>query len=221
MLFFAQDRPGISSLNGEGLQVGGLFAIPIQITNGDEIYNFSEKELSLIKNTKFQDNVKNSISSSVHILDDLNLINLKNYIQKYLNYYIYNVIHIPQDVKIKVTTSWVNKTNNKQSHHSHSHPNSFVSGVVYLTPNNLLNFFHPGSSLFLFSRTLETNFGHPTHSFVCQFEEIGSLVLFPSSLFHSVPEYDGKEPRYSLSFNTMIYGKIGDGVNQLVLPESN
>ena len=38
----------------------------------------------------------------------------------------------------------------------------------------------------------------------------GELVLFPSSLRHSVPFNKGNETRYSMSFNTFCIDELGD-----------
>jgi hypothetical protein len=38
----------------------------------------------------------------------------------------------------------------------------------------------------------------------------GKLILFPSTLWHSVSEHDGDEPRQTLSFNAIPWGIVGD-----------
>ena len=219
MIFISQDLPGLSSSDQEGLKVAGLFGNPIQVSQGDDVYKFEEEELFLLKNVEFKDNFKNLISSSFYILDDLKLNNIKEYIQNYLNFYIRNILMLSEDIKIKITTSWVNKTLKNQGHHSHSHTNSIISGILTLTKNNKICFNDTNSAIHLFAKTLSLSSDDILSSTIqCQFQSVGSLILFPSSLNHHVPKYDGQEPRYSLSFNTIIYGKIGQGVDELVLP---
>jgi hypothetical protein len=40
--------------------------------------------------------------------------------------------------------------------------------------------------------------------------DVGTLLLFPSQLEHSVPEVEGDKDRYSISFNTFFKGAIGN-----------
>ena len=49
----------------------------------------------------------------------------------------------------------------------------------------------------------------------------GELVLFPSSLRHSVPINKGNEERYSMSFNTISIDELGsrDSLTHLNLKE--
>jgi|TARA_R110000772_G_scaffold157927_1_gene269184 hypothetical protein len=42
--------------------------------------------------------------------------------------------------------------------------------------------------------------------------EEGALLLFPSSLQHSVPPVEGEKDRISLSFNTFPVGDLGRNV---------
>ena len=39
--------------------------------------------------------------------------------------------------------------------------------------------------------------------------KVGTLLLFPSHLEHSVPELEAEKDRYSLSFNTFFKGELG------------
>ena len=90
----------------------------------------------------------------------------------------------------------------------HSHANSFVSGIVYLTPS------HPSSRTvfyrglggrdFTFSNDHAGSSPGPYNSPKWAVPEVapGDLVLFPSFLLHEVPTNQG-ERRVTLSFNAV------------------
>ncbi len=116
--------------------------------------------------------------------------------------------------RIKITQAWSNKTSPGQSHHWHSHPNSFVSGVFYLTTSQAGTRFAIGdiwSPKKNFSGNLDLN----TRSDVAPITHVepavaGTLVLFPSVVDHCVaPDPDEKDDRFTMSFNTFPEGVIG------------
>ena len=103
---------------------------------------------------------------------------------------------------------WVNVLDTGGRQAMHNHANSFVSGVVYLTPT------HPGSQTVFMKSPGGTDFlfknDHagmkPTEfsadKWVSPAPEPGDLVLFPSYLLHAVPPNQG-ERRITLSFNAV------------------
>lgn len=106
---------------------------------------------------------------------------------------------------------WVNVLDIGGVQAVHNHANSFVSGVVYLTPT------HPesqtvfmkssGSTDFVFkndhSRTTPTPFNGDR--WLAPPPSPGDLVLFPSYLLHAVPANPG-ERRITMSFNAIPSG---------------
>ena len=103
---------------------------------------------------------------------------------------------------------WVNIMNTGGHQAQHNHANSFISGVVYLTPT------HPGSQTVFMKSPGGTDFlfkndhqgTDPTEysadKWVSPAPEPGDLVLFPSYLLHAVPPNQG-ERRITLSFNAI------------------
>ena len=43
--------------------------------------------------------------------------------------------------------------------------------------------------------------------------EVGRLVIFPSSMVHDVDKNEGTKDRVTISFNTFIRGEMGDPEN--------
>jgi uncharacterized protein (TIGR02466 family) len=103
---------------------------------------------------------------------------------------------------------WVNVLDTGGHQAVHNHANSFISGVVYLTPS------HPGSQTVFMKSPGGTDFlfrnDHAgiTASEYCADKWIspapapGDMVLFPSYLMHAVPPNRG-ERRITLSFNAI------------------
>ena len=106
---------------------------------------------------------------------------------------------------------WVNVLDAGGLQAMHNHANSFVSGVVYLTP------MHPGSQTVFMKSSGGTEFifkhEHanitPTpfnaDRWVSPAPAPGDLVLFPSYVLHTVPPNEG-ERRITLSFNAIPGG---------------
>jgi uncharacterized protein (TIGR02466 family) len=103
---------------------------------------------------------------------------------------------------------WVNVLDTGGLQSMHNHANSFISGVVYLTPT------HPGSQTVFMKSSGSTEFVFrnehagitPTpfnaDRWVSPAPAPGDLVLFPSYLLHAVPPNEG-ERRITLSFNAI------------------
>jgi uncharacterized protein (TIGR02466 family) len=107
-----------------------------------------------------------------------------------------------------VKEMWTNMLETGGSQAMHSHANSFISGVFYLTPS------HPGSRT-VFIRPpggFEYSFRHHTRDaamgpfnagkYMVPAAEPGDLVLFPSYLYHEVPKNHG-EQRITIAFNAI------------------
>lgn len=107
-----------------------------------------------------------------------------------------------------VKEMWTNMLERGGSQAMHSHANSFISGIIYLTPS------HPGSRT-VFIRPpggFEYSFRHHTKQaamgpfnagkYMLPAAEPGDLVLFPSYLYHEVPRNQG-EQRITIAFNAI------------------
>ncbi len=108
----------------------------------------------------------------------------------------------------KVKEIWVNVLETGGHQAMHNHANSFVSGIVYLTPH------HPGSGT-VFHKAL----GGDSWAFVNQNERTrtgpfsaarwqtpqmapGDMMLFPSYMLHEVPKNQGAQ-RITMAFNAV------------------
>jgi len=103
---------------------------------------------------------------------------------------------------------WVNvlKTGGHQAMHNHA--NSFISGVVYLTPTHpsaqTVFMKSPGGTDFLFKNDHAgtTPTPYSADKWISPTPKAGDLILFPSYLMHAVPPNQG-ERRITMSFNAI------------------
>jgi uncharacterized protein (TIGR02466 family) len=103
---------------------------------------------------------------------------------------------------------WVNVLDTGGRQAMHNHANSFISGIVYLTPTHLgsqtVFVKSPGGSEFTFRNEHQgmTPGEFCADKWISPAPNPGDLVLFPSYLMHMVPPNQG-ERRITLSFNAI------------------
>lgn len=178
-----------------------LFSNPVFVS---EIDNLS-LDFSKIKWAK---NYNNFISESQNVLEDREFSKLLPSISAAITEFFYGVMSVSQNTEIFITESWLNKTENGQSHHRHWHPNSVISGIVYLEGDET-----SGHTRFITSRydQLEFEIENPNiyNSKSWSIQPIKNrILLFPSHIEHLVEEYQGVTSRITLSFNTFVRGTI-------------
>lgn len=103
---------------------------------------------------------------------------------------------------------WVNVLDTGGHQAMHNHANSFISGVVYLTPTHdssrTVFMKSPGGTDFAFKNDHEGVITGPFNAekWISPKPEPGDLVLFPSYLMHAVPPNAG-ERRLTLAMNAI------------------
>jgi len=111
-----------------------------------------------------------------------------------------------------ITSMWSHITGANHRHISHTHPNNYLSGVVYLqTPENCGNtiFLDPRAG----SRMIHPDYDEPNYfnmdSFIHKPKK-GNMLIWQSWLPHMV-DYDSEpstEQRVIISFNIMFKGSV-------------
>ena len=107
-----------------------------------------------------------------------------------------------------VKEMWVNVLDTGGRQAMHNHANSFISGVLYLTPTHpeaqTVFMKSPGGTDFAFKNDHARMSPGPfsADKWVSPAPQPGDLVLFPSYLMHAVPPNPG-ERRISLAFNAI------------------
>lgn len=172
--------------------------------------SFTDAEMSFVKNQPLKANTGNKSSINTKLLSAPELAGVAEFVNKAVTEYVAAIYRPANDIEVYITQSWGNVTNPGQYHHKHSHPNSFLSGVLYFhAEKNIdkITFFKNE----LTQLKLKTNDWNLFNSESWYFPvETGKLVLFPSTLQHMVTTTESKEPRISLAFNTFLRGDLGD-----------
>lgn len=103
---------------------------------------------------------------------------------------------------------WVNVMDAGGRQAMHNHANSFISGVVYLTPTHAgsqtVFMKAPGGTDFLFrnDHARVTPSEYSASKWISPAPDPGDMILFPSYLMHAVPPNQG-ERRITLAFNAI------------------
>jgi len=187
-----------------------LFPTPVSFFKLDQ--DISKKENAFLLNLEQQPNKHNTRSIDYNVLDNPNLNLLREFIKTSVAMYLKEIYSPKNDINLRITQSWTNYTAPGQWHHKHNHPNSFISGVFYIKANIETDriFFYKNDNYKQLDYII--NQWNPFNSNSWWYPvETGVLVLFPSSLAHSVEMIGGADTRISLSFNTFPVGHLGNG----------
>jgi uncharacterized protein (TIGR02466 family) len=187
-----------------------LFPTPVMFN--DIGRDFTKKELTYIaSHSKATNrNVGNVTSNNNYILEEPEMKDLKKFVTDQLNDYVKRVYKPKFPAKAFVTQSWLNWTKKGEFHHKHEHPNSFISGVLYISTDatkDKITFHRSGYK----QLQLMTNTFDIMNSDSWWFNvKTGGIVMFPSSLTHHVEDVIADDVRVSLAFNSFIKGTLGD-----------
>ena len=187
-----------------------LFAYPVMVSA--KRYEFTSAESDYLGVLEMTENTGNSMSRNEKVLDGQELANLRRFIDEQIFLYKKGLLHIPDENEIYITQSWVNNSKPDQFHPKHKHPNSVISGVMFLDENSDESLppirFHRTLEIFPMDFAFDdlNEFNASCREF---YPAKGMLMLFPSQLEHDVEKNRSKRTRRSLSFNTFVRGTVG------------
>jgi uncharacterized protein (TIGR02466 family) len=187
-----------------------LFPTPVMFNSLDR--EFTKEELAYIKShsTSTYRNAGNVTSNNNYILNEPEMADLNKFVTKQLNEYVKQVYKPKYSAEAFVTQSWLNWTKKNEFHHKHEHPNSFISGVLYISTDSTKDKIRVYSSEYK-QLQLATDTYDIFNSSSWWFNvKTGGIVLFPSSLTHDVGHVEADDTRVSLAFNSFIKGVLGD-----------
>ena len=197
-----------------------LFPQPVHSSKLDRA--LTKKELKTISQYKKKPapNAGNTTSSENYVLENKALNNLKKDLHTKVMDYFDKVMCVSNSIIPHITQSWINYTETNQFHHKHSHSNSLISGVFYISADKKIDsikfYKTPLHEPIQLNVTKYNVFNSINWKFPV---ETGDVFLFRSSLEHGVDEKKGKNMRISLSFNVFVKGTLGDKseLTQLIL----
>ena len=192
------------------VKTNNLFSFPVY-----EMFITDIDLLNTIQNDiKLLDVKQNQTNSTLRSKDpDLNFSfynkELFSWIQKGLDHIKHK--NYNESLEFKITECWATKTGKFQKHHVHTHPNSIISGILYLTdhPEAGTQFFTPNPWHWTDSFIKIGKEGKNTDITATVSPEKGKIVFFPSNLQHTTLPNLTSSTRYSIAFNTFISGTLG------------
>lgn len=190
-------------LNGQTqTQTVNLWSTPVQLMGVD---TSSAPDLSTVE---YEPARSNSVSTNTQILEQPEWQSLKEWAHHTICTYAYTQLAITCEWQI--VNSWIARTLPGQSHHTHDHPNSILSGVIYLRTEPSEIHFHgqPGALQgarleYPVDRRTETN----STTWVQPVEQ-GVSIVFPSHVQHSVPPNRTNTTRIILGYNAWPRGRF-------------
>ena len=184
------------------MRIETLFPTPVGFWN----LVLNKDEIDFVRGLEQRPNDGNTTSKNNYLLREPEMERLSLFVDSCLGEYMKATYAPKYDVKPYITQSWANYTKPGQHHHKHAHPNSFISGCVYIAAKgDKIYFYRDGYKQI----KLPTENWNPYNSESWWFEvNEGDVILFPSSLTHMVQTVDGEE-RISIAFNSFLKGTIG------------
>jgi len=186
-----------------------LFPTPVAFFTLDR--TLTKSEFSFIETLEQRPNQYNTTSANNYILEHKKLAKLRLWFQECIDQYTRDILSPLTDFKLRITQSWANYTMPNAAHHKHAHPNSYISGVFYPKADITKD------KIFFWKSTGWKQIEYQVKEYnKCNSESwwfnVGTnmLILFPSSLEHTVePVCDG-ELRISIALNTFPVGILGN-----------
>ena len=183
-----------------------LFSIPLLIVPYEQPI---DKELDFLKTISYREQKQNGNyrSDDSYLLRKEEFKNIKNFLGESVQKYTKGILN--SDQRLVITQCWANRNPKGSNHHEHVHPNSIISGVMYFQINEKsppIQFSKEKQDGMKLNPIKYNNYNSETFMLPCK---PGELIMFPSSLKHSVPTNQSEEERISVSFNTFCIDVIG------------
>lgn len=198
-----------------------VFPIPVLLDKFHRPMN--SEELAYAQSVSLRRNVSNCSSNETYVLKDPVFQELNSWLEAKAKRFFHEIYNPLGQVELYITQSWINHSEVGEEHHVHAHPNSILSGVFYFDAD-------PAVDKITFIKSITKDIDilpvhyNPFNSNTWYYSvDIGQLILFPSSLKHTVETVlpsPKRKTRISLSFNTFIRGHINPGISlsELILP---
>ena len=159
----------------------------------------------------------NELSEEMGILDRPEFKSMKDVVFSHVKKYEKDVCGFKSSLSFKLTESWYKETVPGDDHLDHNHPNSMLSGVVYLNvpkgdkSHEGINLIHIENRGVFKNHEFRYDYTPTKYNQITTFVpvETGDIVLFPSYLYHFVTHNESRnESRRVISFNTFIQGRM-------------
>jgi uncharacterized protein (TIGR02466 family) len=186
-----------------------MFAVPVYRSTLGRAFSALEMEFFKQALQAAVPAIHNQSSVGKRVLASPVMNDVRSFVEAHLAQYLQTVFNTSNQVSLQITQSWLTMTGKGQSHHIHTHPNSVVSGVLYinLAPVDGINFYRNEDNIWYELLKQQDTYYNAYQYFVQS--SVGDLLLFPSNVRHGVREVADDVQRVSLSFNTFFSGQLG------------
>lgn len=184
---------------------GSIFSIQLELEK--DFLNFFKK-IKYQKNEQYK-RFPCEASKNLNLLKDynkdLNELNLE--IEKSIKHIIEKVYEFDSDFFI--TKSWATKTKKNGFSDSHTHSNSWLSGIYYpeYDPNFFVEFYNDVTSTFSTPARKGYNIYNSSRWKLSPKKD--TFIIFPSELRHAICTNNSNKTRYSLALNILPKGIFG------------
>lgn len=195
------------------MEIFPLFAVPVMKSKLLRELTAEELDIVYTMGERVRPNSGNLTSENHFVLNDAGLSSIKEFIESGIKEYFDKIIVPEGEVEPFITMSWLNFTDKNGYHHKHTHGNSVISGVFYISVDKDVDkiFFYNEKHRNIELTAKEYN---PYNSPVWWLPIANNeLILFPSDLPHAVDTVTTDTTRISLSFNVFVRGEIGNALN--------
>jgi uncharacterized protein (TIGR02466 family) len=183
-----------------------IFPTPVYVSSLGRLFTQDELKFLDVGLEMYTKNYGNYVSYDKQVLEELP--DLRDEILTHVDTYITEVIDPKYKLTPYITQSWLNITQKNQSHHKHNHMNSLISGVIYIkAESDSINFYTEPEHILSINSNAYNKFNTLHSTFKVS---TGDIILFPSTMMHSVPVKSDDNKRISLAFNIFVRGNVGE-----------
>ena len=191
------------------MKIHSLFSQPVYFSTLERALTKEELKTVDEYKKKTQTNVGNKFTTDSYVLKHKTLKNLKEDLTTKIKEYFNKIVCTNDSITPYITQSWFKYTETGQFHHSHSHLNSYLSGIFYIRAKkeeDEIVFNKSNDRQLALIVTKPNSF----NAMSCRLSvQTGDVILFPSTLEHEVLPKKGTDLRICLSFNVFVKGTIG------------
>lgn len=209
------------------MNILNMCAIPVLVTEVLPDERITRDEYNILTNLEMskresEKDFSTHLSKSSQILEIEGLENIKSTKEKYVNYYLRNVLSVSN--KFTMTSSWLTMNQNGSAHERHSHGNVILSCVMYfsedLRQGNMANFYISQKALDDVFRNFQFQYN------TISFNEYNSpslnlptknnlLIVFPGWMLHGSEPMKSSSKRYCIGSNYFLNDHVGSGYHSL------
>jgi len=191
------------------IHINNLFPIPVMRVENFLNSNSMDELVQTLRQSRQENNALTDLLSHTEVVNPQDhplYQELSESTQEYLR--DFGFLLFGENLRWHVKEMWMNFLAKGGHQAMHSHANSFISGVFYLTDSHpsAKTVFHNtmGAREFVFSNNHAESADTPYNSdrWAATNMQQGDLLLFPSYMLHAVPPNEGDE-RITIAFNAL------------------